>query len=312
MTDTNNNPNSDGGVITENIPNEQQKTVELAPKDRQLLDALEDILANSSNSSVKTGVQKRPLSVSERFAKEIVNKGVGIISLGLILITFGVIMICCLFSQAPDYLLPLKLSPIAAILLGIEILVTLLINHGRLKVNIVSVVISGVLVVGCCTMGVVLNHSYNEDKIEYNNRTIAAEIYDRSYKELRYITDIEAMNVEVDLNPDGTGVTKGLDALSAGDRVVVNVEFGGVYAAPSTFAADCKKIIEGFRIMGIDITDFHFANESTFHSYTLDVEGKYLQDYSESRLTEKVNHIYIEDTNYLEDLDDLENSDATD
>lgn len=308
MTDTNNNPNADGGIITDNNPNEQQKTVELAPKDRQLLDALEDIIANSSNSSVKTGVQKRPLSVSERFAKEIVNKGVGIISLGLILITFGVIMICCLFSQAPDYLLPLKLSPIAAILLGIEILVTLLINHGRLKVNIVSVVISGVLVVGCCTMGVVLNHSYNEDKIEYNNRTIAAEIYDRSYKELRYITDIEAMNVEVDLNPDGTGVTKGLDALSAGDRVVVDVEFGGVYSAPNAFAADCKKIIEGFRIMGIDITDFHFANESAFHSYTLDVEGKYLQDYSESRLTEKVNHIYIEDTNYLEDLDDLENS----
>lgn len=312
MADTNNNPNSDGGVITENISNEQQKTVELAPKDRQLLDALEDIIANSSNTSVKTGVQKRPLSVSERFAKEIVNKGVGIISLGLILITFGVIMICCLFSQAPDYLLPLKLSPIAAILLGIEILVTLLINHGRLKVNIISVVISGILVVGCCTMGVVLNHSYNEDKIEYNNRTIAAEIYDRSYKELRYITDIEAMNVEVDLNPDGTGVTKGLDALSAGDRVVVNVEFGGVYSAPNTFAADCKKIIEGFRIMGIDITDFHFANESAFHSYTLDVEGKYLQDYSESRLTEKVNHIYIEDTNYLEDLDDLENSNNTD
>ncbi len=308
MTDTNNNPNADGGIITDNNPNEQQKTVELAPKDRQLLDALEDIIANSSNSSVKTGVQKRPLSVSERFAKEIVNKGVGIISLGLILITFGVIMICCLFSQAPDYLLPLKLSPIAAILLGIEILVTLLINHGRLKVNIISVVISGVLVVGCCTMGVVLNHSYNEDKIEYNNRTIAAEIYDRSYKELRYITDIEAMNVEVDLNPDGTGVTKGLDALSAGDRVVVDVEFGGVYSAPNAFAADCKKIIEGFRIMGIDITDFHFANESAFHSYTLDVEGKYLQDYSESRLTEKVNHIYIEDTNYLEDLDDLENS----
>lgn len=314
--DENVNSQDNGGAVAEKINTEENSsqnseilnTEELAPKDKQLLDALDEMLEKRSRDFYNSNNSKRPMTASERVTKGIVKKGVGIISLGLILITFGVIMICCLFSKSPDYLLPLKLSPIAAILLGIEILVTMLITHGRIKINPVSVIISAALVVGCCTMGVILNNSYKEDKIEYNNRTIAAQIYDRSYKELRYITDIEEMNIEVDLNPDGTGVTKGIEALSAGDKVIINIEFGGVYAAPNAFAADCKKIIEGYRIMGIEITDFHFTNKSAFHSYKLDVLGKYTQDYSEARLTELVNHVYLEDTNYLEDLEDLDNS----
>lgn len=314
MADDQKEKSNNGGVITENSPETatvaEQNTSEISV-DKQLLDALDEILEKRSRDFYNSGNLKRPLTVSERFAKGIVKKGVGIISLSLILILFGVIMICCLFSKAPDYLLPLKLSPVAAVLLGIEILVTLLITHGRLKFNIISVIISALLVVGCCTMGVLLNHSYNQDKIEYNNRSIAAEIYDRSYKELRYVADIEAMNIKVDLNPDGTGVTKGIEALSAGDNITVDVEFGGVYSTPRAFAEDCKKIMDGFRIMGIDISDFHFVNQSAFHSYKLNVEGKFLQDYSESRLAEQVDHIYIEDTDYLEDLEDLENSEDT-
>lgn len=313
MTENQDNKGSiavDNAVETETA-NETvtESATELDEKQKQLLGAFDEMLKRHSTEMYNAENQKHVFAASERFTREILKKGVGVISLGLILITFGIIMICCLFSQSPDYLIPLKLSPIAAILFGIEILVTLLITHGRLKINIISVIVSAVLVVGCCTMGVILNHSYNEEKIEYNNRTIAAEIYDRSYKELRYITDIESMEVEVDLNPDGTGVTKGIEALSAADKVVVNVEFGGAYSAPSAFAADCKKIIEGFRIMDINITDFHFTNQSTFHSYKLDVEGRYLQDYSETRLTELVDHIYIEDANYLDDIGDLVNSD---
>lgn len=303
-SETAQNVQTDENLTTENSSEQNA----LAAKDKQLLEALNEILEKRSKDFYSQNELKRPLSASERVTREIAKKGVGVISLGLILITFGIIMICCLFSHAPDYLLPLKLSPIAAILLGIEILVTILVTHGRIKVNILSVAISAVLVAGCCIMGVFLNSSYNKDKIEYNNRSIAAEIYDRSYKELRYITDIESMEVEVDLNPDGTSVTKGIEALSAGDTVVIKVEFGGVYSTPSAFAADCKKIIEGFRIMGIEINDFHFTNQSKFHSYKLDVLGKYSQDYSETRLSELVSHIYLEDTGYLEDLEDLENS----
>lgn len=303
---------NEGGAVRENVVQEQIKESdkELTVNNQQLIDALDEILKKRSSELYSMERPKRPLSKSELVAKGIVKKGVGIISLALVLILFGVVMISCLFSEAPDYLLPLKFSPVAAVLLGIEILVTLLITHGRFKINLISVIITAALVVGCCTMGVILNSSYNADKIEYNNRTIAAEIYDRSYKELRYLADIETMEIEVDLNPDGTGVTKGIDALSVGDTVVVNVELGGVYAAPKSFATDCKKIVDGFRIMGLDITDFHFTNQSSFHSYKLDITGKYLQDYSESRLAELVSHIYIEDTGYLEDLENLENTES--
>ena len=59
-----------------------------------------------------------------------------------------------------------------------------------------------------------------------------------------------------------------------------------------------------------NVTDFHFFNETAFNTYSLDVIGKYVQDYSDTRLTEMVNHIYIEDYSYLEDLPDLEEEES--
>ena len=253
---------------------------------------------------------KRPQTRGERLTAGIANKGVGIVSLGLILIFLGVVMIVTLFSKEPDYFLPLKLSPIAAILVGIEILFNQMIARGRFKINIPSIIISGVLTVGCCVACVLMNASYKQDTIEYNSRTIAAEIYDRTYKELRNCADLKSVEAIVDLNPEGTAITKGLDALSAGDKIVINIEFGGGFADPRAFASDCKKIIEGYRIMGINVTDFHFFNETAFNTYSLDVIGKYVQDYSDTRLTEMVNHIYIEDYSFLEDLRDLEEEES--
>lgn len=281
------------------------RQISLEEQDKKLLDALDEVLEKRSQRE-----RKRPQTRSERITAGIVNKGVGIVSLGLILIFLGVVMIVTLFSKEPDYFLPLKLSPVAAILVGIEILFNQMIARGRFKINIPSIVISGALTVGCCAAGVLMNASYKQDTIEYNSRTIAAEIYDRTYKELRNCADLKSVEAIVDLNPEGTAITKGLDALSAGDKIVINIEFGGGFADPRAFASDCKKIIEGYRIMGINVTDFHFFNETAFNTYSLDVIGKYVQDYSDTRLTEMVNHIYIEDYSYLEDLPDLEEEES--
>lgn len=308
-----------GGVAVDSNPRnteearayaEQQAVMEarrisLEEQDKKLLDALDEVLEKRSQRE-RSPQAKRPLTKSERLTAGIVNKGVGIVSLGLILIFLGVVMIVTLFSKEPDYFLPLKLSPVAAILVGIEILFNQMIARGRFKINIPSIIISGALTVGCCAAGVLMNSSYKQDTIEYNSRTIAAEIYDRTYKELRNCADLKSVEAIVDLNPEGTAITKGLDALSAGDKIVMNIEFGGGFADPRAFASDCKKIIEGYRIMGINVTDFHFYNETAFNTYSLDVIGKYVQDYSDTRLTEMVNHIYIEDFSFLEDLPDLE------
>lgn len=321
VSESNSSENYGGAVVDDNPQNtveareyarqeaetEARKT-SLEEQDKKLLDALDEVLEKRSQREKAEHVNRQQTK-GERIATGIANKGVGIVSLALVLIFLGVVMIITLFSKEPDYYLPLKLSPVAAILVGIEILCNQMMARGRFKVNIPSVIITGALTVGCCAGGIAMNTAYKKDTIEYNSRTIAAEIYDRTYKELRNCADIKSVEAVVDLNPEGTAVTKGLDALSASDKIVINMEFGGGFADPRAFASDCKKIVEGYRIMGINVTDFHFTNESAFNTYSLDLIGKYVQDYSDMRLAEMVNHIYIKDYSYLEDLDELDDED---
>lgn len=247
----------------------------------------------------------------EKFAFGVVKKGVGVISLALILIFMGIVLVCTLFSQNPDYLLPLRLAPVAAVLIGLELLAHYLASGKHFRVHIPSIVISALIIVGCCAMACLLNNSYSESTADFNNRSVAAEIYDRSYRELRYVADIADLEIEVDLNPDGTGRKKGMEALMAGDYVVVSCELAGTYSTPKEFASECKGIIDGYRFLDIPVTEYHFINEGKLHRFSLDVEGKFEQDYSESRLTELVDHIYVEDYDYIPDLEDFTGSEES-
>ncbi len=305
----NENRQSSGGIATE-APNNTiadnntsvYKGAELGERETKLLAALDEVLEKRSGKYEPPPVPPEPKV--QKIARGIAKKGVGFVSLGLILIFLGIVMICCLFSKSPDYMLPLKLSPICAILIGIEILCNHMITRGHFKINYLSIIISVLLVVGCCVLFISLGNNASQKREEYTNRSIAAEIYDLSYKELRHIADIEELTVDVDMNPDATRVIKGPESLSTEDNVNIRVKFAGVINTPKEFAANCKKIIDGYRFMGISVTNFYFENESQLHSYKLNVEGKYAQDYSESRLMEKVSHIYLDDMNYFEDLKD--------
>lgn len=280
----------------------ERTRAEMEQRDREFLAALDQVLEKQKIRDVQP--QTPPPPPHRNIAAGLVKKGVGMISLSLILIFMGVVMLVCLFSRSPDYLLPLKLSPIAAILIGLELLVGYLTSGKHFRVHIPSIVISAVLVVGCCVMAVALNKSYSDTKTDYNNRSVAAQIYDSSYKELRYVADISVLKVEVDLNPDGVGSEKGLEALSADDTVNIFIELGGAYDSPADFASECKKIIDSYKILGIPVTNFTFINEGRLHSFRLEAEGRFIQDYSESRLTELVRHIYVEDYDYIHDLAD--------
>lgn len=274
---------------------------ELDARDRHILAALDEMLAKNAPQPKKPPEE----SGIEKFCLGMVRKGAGMISLSLILIFMGIVVICCFFSPAPDYLLPLKLSPVAAVLIGLELLVYHLASGRKFRIHIPAIIISALTVAGCCTMAVVLNGSYTESKEEYNNRSVAAQIYEKGYYELRHAANIEEINVEVELNPDGAANKAGIDALSADDNVVINVILGGSYSDPDDFASECKTVIDGYRFLGIPVTDFHFKNDSRFHSYRLDVNGLFMQDYSEAQLIEKVNHVYIEDFDYVDDLEDF-------
>lgn len=274
---------------------------ELDARDRHILAALDEMLAKNNPQPQKPPEE----SGIEKFCIGMVRKGAGMISLSLILIFMGIVVICCFFSSNPDYLLPLKLSPVAAVLIGLELLVYHLASGRKFRIHIPAIVISALIVAGCCTMAVILNGSYKESKVEYNNRSVAAQIYDKGYYELRHAANIQEISVEVELNPDGEANQSGIDALTTDDTVVINVIFGGSYSDPEDFASECKTVIDGYRFLGIPVTDFHFKNDSRFHSYRLDVNGMFMQDYSESQLAEKVNHVYIEDFDYMDDLEDF-------
>ncbi len=280
-------------------------------QDKRLLAALDEALERR-NYGTASEDSKRPLTKSERAAATVAKKGVGFVSLGLILIFMGIVMIATLTASTPNYTLPIKLSPVCAILIGAEIIVTQAVTHGRPRISIPSLLISVLLVAGCIILCLKLGGDYKEEAVEYNNRTIAGEIYDKSYEKLKGLADIMSVEVDVDLNPDGTGKTHGIEALSSGDIVNVRVELGGVYYAPKNFVSDCKKIVDSYAEMGINITNFRFKNESRLRAYSLDIDGKYAQDMDEERLGEMVNYVYIDDYDYIEDMEDyVETSDTS-
>lgn len=284
-----------------------RKQAELEEQDRKLLQALDEVLEKRSRKiQEEVRQQNRPReSGAVKMARGAVKKGVGFVSLGLILVFLGVVIIICLFSPKPSFLIPLKLSPICAILVGLEILANQVVTHGNFKLNIPSLVVSAALVVGCCVMCTILNQTYNQQKELYNNRSIAAEIYDKSYNNLRNVSDIERLEVNVDLNSDSTGKYKGVEALSISDIVNISVELGGEIVSPREFTRECKKIIDSYRIMEIKVTNFSFSNESELYSFKLDVEGQYIQDYPEDRLAELVNYVYYDKYGFPEDIEDL-------
>lgn len=281
----------------------KKQIAEQAEQDQKLLAALDEVLRNRERRLAGDEL-KRPRTRSERAVAAVQRKGVGFVSLGLILVFMGIVMIATLSAATPNYTVPLKLSPICAVLIGMEILITQVLTRGKLRVSIPSLAIAVIFVAGCCIICSKLGGDYQEEVFEYNNRTIAGEIYDRSYVQLKDLADITSVNVDVSLNPDGKGKLRGVEALSSSDIVDVSVEFGGVYDTPKNFAEDCKKVIECYRTMRIHITDFHFVNKSRLRSYSLDVEGQYAQDLSESRLEESVNYVYVDDYDYIEDLED--------
>lgn len=298
--------------LAEQAAETEKRIAQQEEQDKRLLAALDEALEKRGYKTERNA-PKRPLSRAERAAAVVAKKGVGFVSLGLILIFMGIVMIATLTASTPNYTLPIKLSPVCAILIGAEIVATQVMTRGRPRISVPSLLISVLLVAGCIILCLKLGGDYKEEAVEYNNRTIAGEIYDRSYEKLSGLADILSVEVDVDLNPDGTGKTKGIEALSSGDIVNVRIKLGGVYYSPKNFVADCKKVVDTYAEMGINITNFRFKNESRLRSYSLDIDGKYAQDMDEKRLAEMVNYVYIDDYDYIEDMEDyVETSDTSD
>ncbi|MBE6901291.1 MAG: hypothetical protein E7478_02345 [Ruminococcaceae bacterium] len=279
---------------------------ELEARDRHILAALDEMLERRTPQPVrKPPVQHPDESGIEKFVLGMVRKGAGIVSLAMTLIFMGIVVMYCFFSEAADMLLPLKLSPIAAILLGLELFVYHLASGKKFRIHIPAIIINALLVAGCCTMAVIMSRTYVESKQEYSNRSIAAEIYESGYHELRHAAEIKDIQVTVDLNPDGNALEEGLESLGTDDTVILTVTFSGAYESAKDFARECKTVIDAYKFLDIPVTRFHFISDNKFTCCRLDIEGKFMQDLTETELTAAVNCVFVDDYGYVSDLEDI-------
>lgn len=273
---------------------------EIAQQDKKLLEALDEVLENHAKRRKST-----PPPKFKQVGNSVAKNGIGFLSLSLVLIFLGVMLLYTLFSPKHDFLFFLKLAPICLVLIGLEIFFNHLFTRGNIKIHIPSILISALLVVICCIMCLAFNKTFSEKNNDYNNRSMEAEIYDVSYKELKGKADIAKLEVKVDLNPDNVEKINSITSLSTDDYVDITITLSGIIDTPKDFAAACKSIIDTYKNMEINVTNFYFINESTLHTYNLKVEGKFAQDSTADELEQLVSHILIRDMDYLQDLDDL-------
>lgn len=281
----------------------QQEQEEMTRRDREILAALDEVLQkNSAQRKEPVRTKRFPADVG-KLAVGVVGKGAGVLSLALTLVFMGIVLVCVTISAEPDYLLIAKLSPIAAVLLGAELLLNWFASGKQLKVNIPCVCIIAAIVTGCCAMSAALNKSETTEKSVFSSRIVEAEIYEASYKQLRHSADILELTVKADLIPDSE--KKSMDTLTAGDKVLISAVLDGNYMNPREFAAECRRIIEVYEDLDIPVMSYHFSSETRLSSFSLDVEGLFQQNMTEEELTSLVRHIYVEDYDYIADLEDI-------
>lgn len=281
----------------------QRQQEEMTRRDREILAALDEVLQKNSAQSREQKAEKRPRLDIRKLAVCTVKNGSGVLSLALTLIFLGIVLVCVTLSAEPDYLLIAKLSPVAAVLFGVELLLSWLVNGRQLRINIPCVGIIAVIVAGCCTLSAALNSSESKLIQDQGQRVVEAEIYEASYKQLRHSADILELTIKADLLPGSEKKT--MSTLAVGDMVEISAVLDGNYADPQEFAAECSRIIEVYKDLGIPVANYRFSAETRLSSFNLDVEGLFRQDKPLEELTSMVRHIYVEDYDYIQDLEDF-------
>lgn len=293
-------PDSTPADIMEQAEREQE---EMTRRDREILAALDEVLQKNSVPLRQAPPKKKKPDIRQ-FVVGTIRYGAGVVSLALTLILMGVTLMCLLFSGTPDLTLLIKLSPIAAVILGVEIILSWLASGRKVRVNIPCVCADVVVVVGCCILAAALSNRITETEQQFSNRSAEAYIYDASYSSLKHAADISTLTVDVDLNLEG-GVKRTDSELTTADDISIDVVLGGGYSSPSEFAAECGSVIRVFSDLGIPVDDFQFTAETRLMSFAMKVDGRYQQELTDEQLTELVRYVLIEDYDYIQDLSDF-------
>ena len=216
------------------------ETEEMTRRDREILAALDEVLRKNSSEPERKPRRKKPRPDIGRFIIGTTEKGAGLMTLALTLIFLGIVTLCVLVSGSGDYMLIAKLSPAAAVFMGLELILGWFLTKKKLRVNIPCVAATAVIVTGCCILASSLNRSYTEIREERSGRLAADDIYERSYTALHHVADISTLSVEVDASPENDGSGE----LAQGDRVNITIVFDGSYKTPQEFAQECRSVID--------------------------------------------------------------------
>ncbi len=281
----------------------EREQEEITRRDREILAALDKVLKNSSQT-LDLPRKKKPRHSLKRIAVAVIGKGCGLVSLSLTLIMMGITLICIFFSAEPDFTLLIKLAPAAAVFIGIEILLSWLISGRKIRINIPCTAITAVIIAGCCVLSAALSRSIAETEQQFSDRSAEAFIYEESYLKLKHKADILELSVKVDLNLEG-GKKRTSQELFQSDDIEITAALDGLYASPEEFAKECAIIIGVYQELEIPVDNFRFTAETRLMSFSLDVEGKYQQDFSDRELSQLVRYVFIEDYDFISDLGDF-------
>lgn len=283
-------------------PEQPDPEDEITRRDREILAALDEML--QKNIAPVEAPQKKKRPDLRRFTIGTMKRGAGVLSLAVTLVMMGITLMCLLIYGTQDLSLLIKLSPIAAVLLGVEIILSWLSSGRKIRLHIPCVCADAAIVIGCCILAAVLSSTITETEQVFSDRIAEAAIYDKTYPLLKHTADISKLTVDVDLNLEG-GRKRTDDSLTTADDIRVSVELDGYYTSPSEFAAECGSIMKVFDDLDIPADEFSFSAETRLMSFALDIEGKYQQDYSVEKLTGLVRYVFIEDYDYIQDLADF-------
>lgn len=286
------------------ILNAEREQEEITKRDREILEALDRVLRGAEEEKTPEKRKKRPAASMKLAAVTALGSGCGFVSMTLTLIMMAVALLILLFSGSEDFSLLLKLSPAAAIFFGTEILLSRLITGSDIKINVPCTIVTVLITVACIALYAALSKNIAETEHQMSNRSAQSFIYEESYSKLKKRADILKLNVEVNLNLEN-GKKRIAGELLPADDIDIIVELDGHYSTPLEFAEECSRIIDVYKDLEIPVDNFRFNSDTRLTSFALNVEGKFQQEFSAQKLSSLVRFVYLEDYDFIHDLEDF-------
>ncbi|MBE5959853.1 MAG: hypothetical protein E7256_00465 [Lachnospiraceae bacterium] len=220
---------------------------------------------------------------SRKDEKPVKYRRVGTITMGISLILTGIIVICALFKQDFDIMLVVKCAPVILIALGVEILVQYFrANSGKIKYDILSVLVCGTLIFGSLGFAVASPFlAYLSPERQAKETMIAKEFEQEVYERLSGLSIVD--NAHTSMGLDFTfpnSIT--LDTANMYcDYANVSVALNVIPKSKEEFASYVSQVRDALANLSVkDVSIYVYAKEDTNEngevvSYSIDMNSRY-------------------------------------